>query len=136
MKSDSNYFFIYAKKFSVCLTLSEKLYEESLAVAKMKSDSNYFFIYAKKFSVCLSDIGPLYDKKRKLLTNWRCVQFSFCLNDLIVISNIIPILLWLIHKKGSDAENFQPISLTSIPAYKLLEEPIKDQVIIYTSFKK
>ena len=38
-------------------------------VAKIKSDPNYFFRYAKKFSVCVSDIGPLYDKKRNLLTS-------------------------------------------------------------------
>ena len=46
----------------------EKLYEESLAVAKIKSDPNYFIRYANKFSVCVSDTGPLYDKKRNLLT--------------------------------------------------------------------
>ena len=44
----------------------EKLYEESLAVAKIKSDPNYFIRYAKKFSVCVSYIGPLYDKKINL----------------------------------------------------------------------
>ena len=35
----------------------EKLYEGSLAVAKIKSD--YFFRYAKKNGVCVNDTGPL-----------------------------------------------------------------------------
>ena len=43
--------------------------EESLAVTRIKYDSKYFFRYAKKFSVCASEIGPLYDKKRNLLTS-------------------------------------------------------------------
>ena len=45
------------------------MFEESLAVTKIKSDSKYFFIYAKRFSLCASEIGPLYDKKRNLLTS-------------------------------------------------------------------
>ena len=48
---------------------TEKMSEESLAVTRIKSDSKYFFRYAKKFSVCASEIGPLYDKKRNLLTS-------------------------------------------------------------------
>ena len=43
--------------------------EESLAVTRIRSDSKYFFRYAKKISVCASEIGPLYDKKRYLLTS-------------------------------------------------------------------
>ena len=31
--------------------LSEKLFEEKLAVIKIKEDPNYFFRYAKKFSI-------------------------------------------------------------------------------------
>ena len=42
-----------------------KLYE-----AKIKSDPNYFFRYAKNcVCVCVSNTGPLYDKKRNLLTS-------------------------------------------------------------------
>ena len=33
------------------------------------SDPKKNFRYANKFSVCVSDIGPLYDKKRNLLTS-------------------------------------------------------------------
>ena len=44
--------------------------EESLAVTRIKSDSKYFFFrYAKELSVCASEIGPLYNKKRNLLTS-------------------------------------------------------------------
>ena len=53
--------------------------EESLAVTRIKSDSKYFFRYAKKYSVCASEIGPLYDKKRNLLTSDKlemCEQFN------------------------------------------------------------
>ena len=45
------------------------MFEESLAVTKIKSGSKYFFRYANKFSVCASETGPLYDKKRNLLTS-------------------------------------------------------------------
>ena len=31
--------------------LSEKLFEEKVAVTKIKEDPNYFFRYAKKFSI-------------------------------------------------------------------------------------
>ena len=39
--------------------LSEKLFEEKVAVTKIKEDLNYFFRYANKFSICKTDIGPL-----------------------------------------------------------------------------
>ena len=45
------------------------MYEESLAVTKIKSGLKYYFRYANKFSVCASEIGPLYDKRRNLLTS-------------------------------------------------------------------
>ena len=60
------------------------MFEESLAVTKTKSDSKYFFRYAKKFSVCASEIGPLYDKKRNLLTSDKIKFVQFYLNNSIV----------------------------------------------------
>ena len=43
---------------------------EALAVTRNKSDLKWvFFRDARKFSVCASEIGPLYDKKRNLLTS-------------------------------------------------------------------
>ena len=48
--------------------------EESLAVKKLNL---FFFIYGKKFSVCASETGPLYDKKRSLLTYDKLDVYNF-----------------------------------------------------------
>ena len=71
------------------------MYEESLAVAK--SDPNYFFRYAKKFSVCVSDIGPLYDKKRNLLTSDKLEMCTILLkqfNSVYLIRTYIYIYIY------------------------------------------
>ena len=57
------------------------MFEESLAVTKIKSDSKYFFRYAKKFSVCASETGPLYDKKRSLLTSAKLEMCTILLEQ-------------------------------------------------------
>ena len=49
--------------------LSEKLFEEKVAVTKIKEDPNYFFRYAKKFSICKTDIGPLLNCSTNSLIN-------------------------------------------------------------------
>ena len=49
--------------------LSEKLFEEKVAVTKINEDPNYFFSYAKKFSICKTDIGPLLNCSTNSLIN-------------------------------------------------------------------
>ena len=60
--------------------------EESLVVTRIKSDSKYFFRYAKKFSVCASEIGPLYDKRRNLLTSDRLEMCAILLEQFNSVS--------------------------------------------------
>ena len=49
--------------------LSEKLFEEKVAVPKIKETPNYYFRYAKKVSICKTDIGPLLNCSTNSLSN-------------------------------------------------------------------
>ena len=57
------------------------MFEESLAVIKIKSDSKYFFRNANKLSGCASEMGPLYGKKRNLLTSDRLEMCAILLEQ-------------------------------------------------------
>ena len=83
--------------------------QEEEAVAKIKSDPNYFFRYAKKFSVCVGDIGPLYDKKRNLLTSDKLEMCTILLKQFNnVCTTPLP------NKQVTDPESFFSVeSITS-----------------------
>ena len=61
--------------------LKKKLYEESIAVAKIKSDPNFFIRYAKKIYICKSDIGPIRKTHTQLLVNERLEICSLLLDQ-------------------------------------------------------
>ena len=49
--------------------LSEKLFEEKVAVTKIQEDPNYYFRYANKFNIYKTDIGPLLNCSTNSLNN-------------------------------------------------------------------
>ena len=76
--------------------------EESLAVTRIKSDLKYFSRYAKKCSVCAIEIGPLYDKKRNLLTSDRLEMCAILLEQFnSVFTTLIPTNRYLIQMFSS-----------------------------------